>query len=339
MSRILIIESIGRRVEEDFSKTAVVHARNSVIIADILGADLLASAKDYELYADKTYDHIICAYASPYMKYKQFIGVIEDNPDATLWWLVNDHDLEDNILLRNVIKNSQGTRKFNMICNNPREGYRQWCLRKKMKSHEGEVMGLLNDFIVEWHTMNLNALIFNAPNDYNFEDKTEELIYFGTYRKWRHEDFLLYQGDRTTFSASKKRQQKFSENGIVESPFIDKLCWTIGDEDLKRFKFSLYIEDLHTHDNYAFMANRFYEALMCHVVTFFDAKCQGTIDKSEFDIDPYFVVQDRTELYKKMDECSDALNYGNAILRNREFVLTALREKREVTQALKGLFQ
>lgn len=340
MSRILIIESIGRRVEADFSKTAVAHARNSVIIANILGADLLGSAKDYDLYADKEYDHIICAYASPYMKYKQFIGVVDNNPNAKLWWLVNDHDLEDNILLRNVIKNSNGERKINMICNNPRDGYRGWILRKKMKDSDGNHMGILNDYIVDWHTMNLNALIFNGVDELDWEEKTEDLIYFGTYRKWRHEDFLLYQGEKTVFSASKKRQQKFLQNGITESPFIDKLSWELGNEDLKRFKFSLYVEDLHTHDNYAYMANRFYEALMCNVITFFDAKCQGTIDKSEFDIDPYFVVQDRNELYHKMEECGNTTsNYVEALGQNREHVLTALREKMEVIQTLREIFK
>ena len=119
----LIIESIGRPIETDFSKTSVAHARNSVILSQIIDADIITGDKDMHLAEGKQYKNIICCYASPYMKYKKLIHILRDNPDAKLWWFVNDHDLEDNILLRNILKETDGKRKIHMVCNNSRENY------------------------------------------------------------------------------------------------------------------------------------------------------------------------------------------------------------------------
>ena len=336
--RNLIIESIGRPIEKDFSKTSVVHARNSVILADIIDADLITGDRDIHLAEGKTYDNIICCYASPYMKYKKLIQIVRDSPNAKLWWFVNDHDLEDNILLRNVIKETNGSRTINMICNNERSSYRGWILRKKIKDENGDILGLLNDFIIEWHTMNLNALIYNYTIAYNWNDKIFESIYYGTMRKWRLADLKEYQHSEMVLSASTRIMKKFKDNGVNRCLTMDKLSWERGHEQLKQFMFSLYVEDEHTHDHYAHMANRFYEALMCNVVVLFDKKCINTIKDSNYDIDERFIVDGVEDFKSKIYDMNDKDAFESALIENEKHKLIATNEHLEVVNQLKKIF-
>lgn len=337
--RNLIIESIGRPIEVDFSKTSVAHARNSVILAHMIGADLITGDKDIHLTDGVKYDNIICSYASPYMKYKTLIQVVRDNPDAKLWWFVNDHDLEDNILLRNVLKETLGKRKINMICNNSRQGYRGWVLRKKIRDENRNILGLLDDFIVEWHTLNLNAMIYSYNIPYEWSHKTRNSIYYGTMRKWRLDDLIEYQHPTLTLSATPKAQKKFIDNGVTKCNFMDKLSWQRGHERLKNFKFSLYVEDIHTHDNYAHMANRFYEALMFNVVTLFDAKCINTINDSNFTIDEKYIVSDSESFNQRVIELGGQYEFEQCLIDNEAHKKIAKQEHVEITDYLTTLLK
>lgn len=335
---VLIIESIGRPVDLDFSKTSVAHVRNAVVIAEILGADIITCDRDMGVTIGKCYDHIICSYASPYMKYKTLIQVVRDNPQAKLWWLVNDHDLEDNVLFRNVIKETNGGRKINMICNNSRSNYRGWILRKKMKNAAGEFIGYLNDFIDSWFTINLNVLIMSYIADYKWSDKTDGVIYYGTMRKWRLNYLLDYQNANITYSVTKKSQQKFINNGVTNCEFVDKLSWQVGHEDLLKYKASLYIEDLHTHTHYAHMANRFYESLMTNVITFFDVNCRDNIIKSGYQIDPFFIVSSPAELDDKVSMLNDKDFFERCLGHNHTHLVLARRERNAVVDKLTKIF-
>ena len=105
---ILIIESCERK-KENIHKTCIVHVRNSLIIKDYLQCDMLAHMSEIPEYLDKKYDAIICMYASPYMKYNAYLEILNNNPQAKMFWLVNDHDIEDNILLRKWSHENQKT--------------------------------------------------------------------------------------------------------------------------------------------------------------------------------------------------------------------------------------
>lgn len=335
MKENLIIESIGRPIERDFSKTSVVHARNSVILADIIGADIVTCERDMDVAEGKQYKNIICCYASPYMKYKKLIHILHNNPDARLWWFVNDHDLEDNIVLRNILKETNGERTFGMICNNSRENYRGWILRKKVRDTEKNQIGILNDFIDEWHTFNLNALIYNYTIPYNWEDKIHESVYYGTMRKWRLDDLIEYQKTGMTLSATTRTQRKFTEKGVNQCLFVDKLSWQREFEGLKDYKFSLYVEDLHTHDHYAHMANRYYESLMCNVVTIFDRKCADNIAKSGFKISEDFIVSDAEEYKAVVAKYSQQDMFEKALEENEHNKQQAQLEYDVVVRQLK----
>jgi len=99
---ILIIEATSKRkpLAEDYSDTSIVHCRNSLILKKALGADLLDGEYFLPEVLKKQYDIIICCYASPYMPHVPYRQVLEKNPKARYIWLVNDHDIEDNQLLR-----------------------------------------------------------------------------------------------------------------------------------------------------------------------------------------------------------------------------------------------
>ena len=331
-NKTLIIESCEKIIESDFSNTSIVHVRNSVILKEMLGADLLSHASQIDSLMDNNYDSIICVYASPYMKYKAYMRIVENNIGAKLFWMVNDHDLEDNILLRNVVK-EQG-RKYNVVCNNPRSGYRHWILGKKMCGKK------LDDWIDEWHTVNLNCLIYRPSKETETLLTTNRsgCIYFGTFRKWRAEDMIHFNGLNYIISTSKKNTNKYINAG-VEAQFVDRLSWEVGAESLRNFKYSIYFEDKHTHGNYAFMGNRYYECVMCDVLMLFDSKCLNTIKKSGYDIPKELVVDNGEQANHVMDSMDKDDGYYNYLLdKQRENYKEIIKNKIKTSNYLKSLF-
>ena len=213
------------------------------------------------------------------MPWREYQQILDANPEAQLYWLVNDHDLEDNQLLRWAI--IERGRTFKVICNNSREGYRHWILGKTIADRT------LNDFITEWHVCNLNCLIFreNWKPSYSWiATEKQPCIYYGTFRKHRAKDFTRWLHNPIVLSCSKKHYTKFSSVGCT-SRMIAPLTWEKGAESLQQFKYSLYIEDDHTHTHFAFMANRFYEALMLGVVSVFSENTLTTIQKSGYAVE------------------------------------------------------
>jgi len=275
--KILIVESTSKTKPlcQNFSDTSIVHCRNSIILKNYLGADLLDGEYALASILKNKYDVIICCYASPYMPHIPYRKVIDQNPGARLVWMVNDHDLEDNQLLRYAI--TQG-RSYDMICNNPRNGYRHWILGKNIEGKK------LNDFIIDWHTTNLNSLIFRDTRNVPNPEGKNGTIYYGTYRKHRADDFKLYLNRGITVSSSIKHWKKFEALGCTAN-FIRPLGWEKDKENLRDFKYSIYLEDKHTHDNFAFMANRYYEALMCDAVPLFAPNTSKTLKGSNYSSD------------------------------------------------------
>jgi hypothetical protein len=338
----LIIESCEKVIDEVNSPSSIVHVKNSSIIAKHLNADLISHQSQIDNVKNNEYDNIICAYGSPYMKYNAYLEILDNNPNAKMYWLVNDHDVEDNILLRKwLIKNN---RPYHMICNNPRSGYRGWILRKSMNGKT------LNDWIDEWHNINLNTLIFNEDLFYKtYECNTREnnLIYYGTFRKHRIKDMLDYNGVNYHISTSKKNQIKFANAG-VNANFIEKLMWSDKPFDmfepvglrLRDYKYSLYLEDDHTHSNYAFMANRFYECVMNNTILFFDHRCQLVIERSGYAIDPFLMVKNADELNEKMEILnSDQDSFNYALNKQRSNFDLIVKEKNKVLDQLTELLE
>lgn len=323
---ILIIESCEKKYD-GLKNTSIVHVRNSLIIQEFLGCDLLSHISEIPLYENKKYDVIICMYASPYMKYDAYLPLLLQNSDAKMFWLVNDHDLEDNILLRKW--SHQTGKQYHVICNNPREGYRGWILRKKSADR------LLNDWIDQWYTLNLNTLIFDINTFKDPLPEKEGIVYYGTFRKNRLNDLRDYNGLRYDLSASKKNHKKFQDAGI-EAKFVDKLDWQESENLLVRaltkrlcdYKYSLYIEDVHTHENYAFMANRFYECLMHKTILFYDYRCYATIKKSGYEISSYQIVHNSDDMSQTIEFLENTPDVYNQILETQNSNVIKVMEER-----------
>jgi hypothetical protein len=324
---ILIIEATSKRkpLAEDYSDTSIVHCRNSLILKHALGADLLDGEYALPQVLAKQYDVIICAYASPYMPHVPYRQILEKNPKARYVWLVNDHDVEDNQLLRWGVINMGLV--YDMICNNPREGYRHWILNNNIANRK------LNDFIHKWLTVNLNSLIIDPDRTpVNHSDKNG-VIYYGTYRKWRAESFKKFLTRGVFLSASSKNWKKFQALGC-DCNYMPKLEWQKNNEDLRKFKYSIYMEDEHTHTNYAFLANRFYEALMSDVVMLFDADCANTIQKCGYKI-PENLIINNDKLKDGLVSYVNSLAFQTNLMYQQLFFDKAVEEKNEAVSQIK----
>lgn len=337
--KTLIIESCEKRITPD-SVTSIVHVKNSLLLRDYLDCDFVSHESEISKALEKDYDRIICAYSSPYMKYNKYLEILQKNTNADMYWLVNDHDVEDNILLRKWLL--ENNKPYHMICNNPRESYRGWILRKKMN-------GLtLNDWIQNWHTVNLNTLVFDEQMFFNTLDAPKEnVIYYGTFRKHRIKDMLDYNDVDYFLSSSTKNHAKYKDAGI-KAKFIEKIMWTEQDEDffepvgfrLKDYKYSIYFEDEHTHTNYAFMANRFYECVMNNVLMFYDSRCHLVIKQSEYAIDPFQIVKNGEELKQKMEMLdSDHDSYKHYLSIQQSNVEKIKKERKQVFETIKEILQ
>jgi hypothetical protein len=334
--KILLIESCEKIINKD-SPSSIVHVKNSKIIADYIGADIISHQSQIKDVINNKYDVIICAYSSPYMKYNAYLEILDSNNKAKMFWLVNDHDLEDNILLRKWVLKYNAS--FHMICNNPRSGYRSWILNKNINQKK------LNDWIDEWHTVNLNTLIFDE-NLFNVTQdtskKTNDIIYYGTFRKHRIKDMLDYNDVNYYISSSKKNHLKYKLQNI-NAKFIEKLLWFDKEPDmfepiglrLRDYKYSIYFEDEHTHNNYAFMANRFYECVMNNTLLFYDARCKLVIEQSGYNIDPFQIVSDGKELIEKIDILADD-EYQSLLKIQQSNVEKILNEKIEALNLIKN---
>lgn len=335
--KVLIIESCEKVIKDN--STSIVHVKNSIIIKNYLNCDLISHESEIDKVKNNQYDVIICAYGSPYMRYNKYLEILDNNPNAKIYWLVNDHDVEDNILLRKwVIKHNKS---YSMICNNPREGYRGWILRKRVNEKT------LNDWINEWHTFNLNSIIFDEniyQETLNYKDR-QNIIYYGTFRKHRIKDMLDYSNISLYLSSSKKNHEKFINSGI-DAKYIEKIIWDEAKPDmfemvglrLKDFMLSLYLEDEHTHDNYAFMANRFYEGVMNNTLMVYDHRCQNTIEKSGFAIHPMQLVKDGKDVIRLFDLLNnDSKLYQELLSVQQSNVHKILQEKENTLNQIKSI--
>jgi hypothetical protein len=159
------------------------------------------------------------------------------------------------------------------------------------------------------------------------------VIYYGTYRKWRAESFKKFLTEGVFLSASNKNWKKFQALGC-NCNYMPKLEWQKNNEDLRKFKYSIYMEDEHTHKNYAFLANRFYEALMADVVMLFDADCSNTIQKCGYTI-PERLIIDNEKLKNGVANYAESLAFQTNLMYQQTFFDQAISEKRTAIKQIK----
>lgn len=252
------------------------------------------------------YDCVLFNYAAFYTDHSAFSQFLDfQGPECKIGWITNEYNLSPNSFFY---------KKINfVIANFDQEG----CVVKVSPENFLKV--------------NLNTLIYYRH--VLVTEKKHTIIYYGTYRENRADYFKKYLHKPLLVSTSTKNQKKYKALGCT-SDFTDKISWQRGRETLRMFKASLYIEDTETHTVYNHLANRFYEGLFCDCVLFFDKSCQGTIDKSGYRIDPYFIVNSKEEfidkvgtMYAQKDLVEDFLEQNNRIAAiEKETSLAAIRD-------------
>ena len=220
---------------------------------------------------DDGYDCIIFNHTSRYSYISD--EWITKNPNAKLWYITNEYNLGEPLVLWSLVKNSG--RKYNVIANHPADASK-----------------VVQKYVDNWHIVNLNALITqNIPytDEHSFFTvERKNCLYYGSFRKDRQKYFKKYLSDgKILISTHAKNRHKFSDIGVT-GPFVDRINWE--SQGLSLYKTSLYIEDEKTHKYYNFLANRFYEALNYNVFPLFDASCKESLVKSGYEIPPYAMV-------------------------------------------------
>lgn len=306
--KILLIDSHNAEIHDE---TVNLHVRNSIILKNALGADLIATPKEVEAISGKVYDIIVFVHASAYVKTPVFVKFLLTQPNARYFYVLNDYYLGEPHPLWVMCRDYNV--RYHVIAN-----------------HSHKCSKVVSKNVDTWNIVNLNSLITEDVRCiksmmFNLADPT--IIYWGNYRSGRVKYFKKYFDPRLVVSTSKKNIDKFREYELQAS-WIDKLRW--DRHQLCCYDAALYIEDEKTHTNYSCMANRFYEAVSHKVISFFDVSCKHTIDRSGYTIDPYFIVNDKEELHKKVLERKRDVN-------EKEHLQKALEEKQYTLDKIKEI--
>jgi hypothetical protein len=298
--RVAILEIYPNKVF-DASKGIDAHLRNSIIIGDYLGADVLITESDYLKALKRKYDVLILSYASFYAPFQLINRLVENNPDAHRVLISNEYAQNGFI--------STFPPPFIYITN-----------------FEGIVIG--KKHVKEHHVLNLNLLFARKPN--KLADKKYDCIYYGTFRKDREKYFKKYLQKGIYLSTSDKNFKKYKHIGC-NPLWIKKLSWADKRETLNNFRFSLYIEDEFTHTCFNNLGNRWYEAGFSNVVMFFDKNCYNTLIKSEIGIHideiKQFIVEDYQSLKDKIEQMKPDFEKYLKIQQNWRTNEPQLREK------------
>jgi hypothetical protein len=277
------------------------------------------------------YDAIVFVHGTGREKSTIIAECIESfqNPEIQLFYVKNEYNLGENNALWVLCRDYDF--EYTMISNHVRSA------EKRCKK-----------WIKDWHTINLNALIYEErnidwvrghkqtalfPMNNSYGMKEFGLIYYGTLRPDRMVYFKKYIDERAFFSTSMKNR-KYVEKEF-NAKFIDKLA---SRDELIRFKYSLYIEDEHTHKHYNHLANRYYECLANDVILFFSDSCIGTIEKSGYDIDSFFIIHSKEGLHEKINFCEESLGNFMEILQLQSVNKnTAKKEKLRVLDKIEKI--
>ena len=288
MKNIAIIEVYPNKNSRHSLKNAIdAHLRNALRLQYLINqcfdfdCDLLLDEADFvkAILTSKKYDCFILAYASGYAPFSLIKKLIEKNSLAIKIVLVNEYN---NVYYISGFRNSYIIQNFENLIENK---------------------NVIRSFFA-----NLNVLLFsdNFLIQKNVQKKYD-CVYYGTYRKNREKYFVEYLKNNIYLSTSSKNIKKYDNLGCTPK-YIKKLSWEESKETLKLFKYSLYIEDEYTHNVYNCLANRFYEAVFCKTVVFFDINCKNTVEKSALNIDDFFYVNSYKELMNKINNsCYEVL--------------------------------
>jgi hypothetical protein len=285
------------------------YIRTGHIISKALGWDYIFPGDDIAYGLRNKYDALIFVYSSFYADIKAIEKLFEHNPDAMLLWLANEYNLGVNTVLGSC------PRGYSTISN-----YERQIMQKNVRN---------------FYCVNLNVLIAKKPNPPI--TKKYDIVYYGTYRENREVYFKEYFKDRgICLSTSNKNYKKFAHIGCNPT-LIPKLDWTPFRETLNLFHFSLYIEDPYTHKVYNHLANRFYEAGFCNVVTLFDSHCKNTWERAGLDVPDIYIVSGYEDMMEKVALIKK--DFKSHLEFQSKWHTNSLQEKEDVLKRIKEIVE
>ena len=277
MVKFCIIDSYSAESE----KVLAPHIYIAKLICEIYGGVFfLATTEDLNKYMNYPFDKIFYCYGSYYHDYKNVSKFFSLHPHAKAYWITNEY----NLILDKPVQEALQSHKYSIISN----------FEEKAKS----VKYMKWD---KWHMVNLNALKMFEPNP--MTKKEYPVCYYGTFRVDRQRYFMEYMKKGMILSTSLKNLKKYRDIGCNPT-YFNKFFWGRRRETLNLFKYSLYIEDETHHEKklYNHPANRYYEALYCNVVQFFDDNCRHTFERYGLDIPDFYWVGGFGELMERVTE-------------------------------------
>jgi hypothetical protein len=287
--------------------TITAYTRNALEISSRLNIDIVSTIEDVQNLNRNNYDTFIIVGAAFYQKTAEIEGWIRSGEVKKIIWINNEYQVSPNSEYARLLKDYQSHVISNVVEKaNKVKGYDQF-------TH-----------------INLNVLLFDDIERPIY--KKYDLIYYGTYRIGRRIYLQKYfQNSNHYISSSKKNLRRIHQLCGVNARFCDKLGWREREESLNLFKYSLYLEDEFTHNHFNYLANRFYEALKCNVVQFFDSSCAETIKLSGYHVDKKYMVSDKKELEEKIK----LFDFKECLLEQQlSFKNKAIYEKKEVLKCL-----
>jgi len=303
--KILIIDPHGTKIHEG---TTNVHARNSLVLSQYLNADLMYDEETQtEEFSGNKYDAVVFVHTSGYVQVKKLLEYLSTVGNPKYFYITNEYNLGDPVTLYSLCKNN-GV-EYEVIANYPQSIMPPFILSK--------------DSISKWNNVNLNSLIYKKiPKIVElFEPKKSGIIYYGTFRKDRAVYFEKYFDKRIYVSTSRKNTEKYRAAGL-DASFVGALQWSGKKRRIDNFKASLYLEDVTTHSNYNYLANRFYEALSFSVPCVFDESCCNTIRLSKYPISSDFIINSKQELHELAEAIPEDFEYSEEIHAMAEFEKT-----------------
>lgn len=278
------------------------HARMAIEIAEQLGLPLVSTKEEVQNLDASDFDQVAVVGSAFYPETAAIEAWIRQNSSMRIIWLNNEWQCSPNSEYARLIKDHES-----LVISS---------------SSKNKVRGN-NEFIF----MNLNVLLFSEPN--KIIDKKYDLIYYGSWRTDRRlyvQKYFSKKRESWYLSSSTKNLRKFKQLAGADAIFCKRLSWDLGRETLNNFRYSLYIEDEFSHKHYTHLANRFYEALFCNAVQFFDKSCLNSIKESGYCVPHEFIVSAPEQIEELI---SNESFYLYAYDLQREWVSQA-REEKEV---------
>jgi len=292
---------------------------SSVNIRNMISLSIATNATFYYntgMLDSRKYDVIIFGFGSISTEIDKTVSFVIRSGAKKFFWLVGEYEQSMNPALYYACKKTgikfETIQNFDLKAKN----FGQFCKGK--------------------HFVNINLLIAKEPNEP--VQKKYDCVYYSRWRPDRSKYLKEYlQGD-IYFSSDAKNFKQHKHIGC-NPKYIAKLDWTQKKETLNLFRYSLYIEDKFTHTCFNNLANRYYEAVMCNNVVFFDANTENTILNSE--LSPYieevrkYMVKSHNDLIELINICN--VNFNDHLAVQKKWAINIIKSKNTMIKQLNDI--